>query len=99
MDIEKLSPVHPGEILKLEFLEPLGISQNKLALTMRVPADRVNAIVNGKRGITADTALRLAIALNTSPEFWMNMQCHYDLQTARLDSESAVKREVIPLIQ
>ena len=78
----KLEPVHPGEILFEEFLKPLGLSQNKLALDIRVPARRINEIVLGKRRITSDTALRLARYFNMSPEFWLGLQMDYDLDMA-----------------
>jgi addiction module HigA family antidote len=72
-------PTHPGEILLDEFLNPMGITQYRLAQTISVPARRINEIVHGKRAITPDTALRLARALGTSDRFWMNLQSHYDL--------------------
>ena len=88
-----MSPLHPGEILFEEFLKPMGLSQNRLALDIRVPARRINEIVQGKRRITADTALRLAKYFDMSPQFWLGLQMDYDLDTAedklskRLDSE------------
>jgi len=92
-------PIHPGEILLEEFLKPLNISQNQMARAMHVPPDRINAIVNGKRRITADTALRLAIVLGTTPQFWMNLQSKYDLETT-LDKEGdLLEREISPLIE
>ena len=78
----KLEPIHPGEILFEEFLKPLGLSQNRLALDVRVPARRINEIVLGKRKITADTALRLAKYFNMSPEFWLGLQLDYELDVA-----------------
>ena len=78
----KLQPVHPGEVLQEEFLVPMGISQNRLALSVRVPARRINEIVLGRRGITADTALRLAKFFGTSARFWLGLQMDYDLDTA-----------------
>jgi len=78
----KLEPLHPGEILFEEFLKPLGLSQNKMALDIRVPARRINEIVLGKRRITADTALRLAKYFKMSPEFWLGLQLDYDLDMA-----------------
>jgi len=79
-----LHNVHPGEVLDQEFLQPLGVSQNALARTLGVPPRRINEIVLGKRGVTADTALRLSRAFGTSAEFWMNLQASYDLEkTAR----------------
>ena len=89
--------IHPGEVLLEEFMKPLGISQNALARQLRVPPDRINAIVGRKRVITADTALRLAIALNTTPEFWMNLQAHYDLEVARSRLQNKIIREVLPI--
>ena len=77
------APTHPGEILLTEFLEPLGISQYRIAKAIGVPPRRINEIVHGKRGITADTALRLARALGLSDMFFMNMQAHYDAEVAR----------------
>lgn len=77
---KKLAPVHPGEILMEEFLEPMGISQYKLAKNINVPPRRINEIVHGKRAITADTALRLAKFFDTSAQFWLNLQSHYDLE-------------------
>jgi antitoxin HigA-1 len=78
-----LPPVHPGWILKEEFTNPFGLSANALARALRVPANRISAIVNADRGVTADTALRLAKALGTTPDFWLNLQKQYDLDIAR----------------
>lgn len=94
---EKLQPVHPGEILLEEFLIPLGISQNQLALAIRVPARRINEIVHGKRRVTADTALRLVRYFKMSPQFWLGLQMDYDLDLAedllgeRLVQEVAIR--------
>lgn len=74
-----LPPIHPGEILQTEFLEPLGLSQNRLAREIGVPPRRINEIVNGKRGITADTALRLSRFFGTTAQLWLNLQSHYEL--------------------
>ncbi len=79
---KKMAPLHPGEILLEEFLKPLGLSQNRLALDIRVPARRINEIVLGKRRITADTALRLARYFDMSPKFWLGLQMDYDLDVA-----------------
>jgi addiction module HigA family antidote len=79
----KLKPVHPGEILQEEFLTSLGVSQYRLANDIGVPPRRINEIVLGKRGITADTALRLGRYFGTSPQFWMNLQARYDLEMQR----------------
>ena len=81
--METLNNIHPGEVLLEEFLNPLGISQNRLARAMGVPPRRINEIVHGKRAITADTALRLAAALGTSEKFWLGLQADYDLDNAR----------------
>jgi len=78
-----LDPIPPGEILREEFMRPLGISINALARALAVPPNRIGAIVNGTRAITADTALRLSLYFGNSPEFWMNLQAHYDLKMAR----------------
>lgn len=81
--IDKLPPIHPGEILAEEFLSPLGVTQHKLAVLIRVPPRRINEIVHGKRAITADTALRLARFFGTSDQFWVNLQASYDLERER----------------
>lgn len=80
-----LTPVHPGEVLKEEFMVPLGISANALARAIRVPPNRIAAIVNGTRGVSANTALRLAKVFGTTPNFWLNLQNAYDLDTAQSD--------------
>jgi addiction module HigA family antidote len=80
--------VHPGEILREEFLLPLQISANRLATSLGVPANRVSAIINGERAITADTAILFGKAFNTSPEFWINLQARYDLDLARAQVSS-----------
>lgn len=77
-----LAPVHPGEILRADFLEEFGITQNKLAVSIKVPPRRINEIVHGKRAVTADTALRLARFFGTSAQFWLNLQARYDLDLA-----------------
>ena len=83
MSAKKSPPVHPGEILELEYLEPFGISQYRLAKDIGVPPRRINEIVKGKRSITANTALRLARYFSTSERFWLNLQTHYDLEAER----------------
>lgn len=87
---------HPGEVLSEEFLKPLGMSVNALAIALRVPATRIGAIVKGERSVTADTALRLARFFGTSPEFWMNLQAMHDLTKTRLESGVAIERDVRP---
>jgi addiction module HigA family antidote len=94
---KSLAPVHPGEILQKEFLEPLGISQNKLAMALHVPTRRINEIVLGKRGITADTALRLARYFRMSPQFWLGLQMDYELDTVEDAIEDRIKEEIRPM--
>jgi antitoxin HigA-1 len=94
---KKLKPIHPGEQLREEFMKPYGLSMNKLALDLRVPVTRIAEIVNEWRGITADTALRLARYFNTTPQFWMNMQLHYELQLAEDELAAKIARDVRPL--
>ncbi len=94
---KELAPVHPGEILQKEFLEPMGISQNKLAMALHVPARRINEIVLGKRGITADTALRLARYFGMSPQFWLGLQMDYELDVAEDAVEERIEREIQPM--
>ena len=91
---EKLAPVHPGEVLLEEFLKPMGISQNHLAMKMSVPARRINEIVLGKRRITADTALRLAQYFDTSAKFWLGLQMDYDLDVAADELGERLEHEV-----
>ena len=85
---------HPGQMLREEFLVPLGLSQNALALRIRVPATRIGDIVKGKRAITPDTALRLARFFGNSPEFWLNLQQMHDLSKARLELKKVIERDV-----
>jgi addiction module HigA family antidote len=88
---------HPGEMLLQEFLIPLSISQNQLALDIRVPATRIGQIVKGNRSVTSDTALRLSRYFGNSPEFWLNLQQMYDLSKARQESAARIHEEVRPL--
>jgi len=92
----KLKPVTPGEILLEEFMDPLGISQNKLARDLDVPVGRISDIVQGKRAITPDTALRLAVFFKMSPEFWMNLQIRFDLKIAKENLLPKIERTVRP---
>lgn len=93
-----LAPVHPGEILREDFLKPLGLSANKLALELHVPATRIGEIVNERRRITAETALRLARYFKTNPEFWLNLQNFYDLECERRAGKvSEIERQVQPV--
>ena len=91
-----LPNIHPGEILLEEFMKPLGLSQTRLALAMRVPQARISAIVNGKRSITADTAVRLGFFFGNTPDFWLNLQKKYELVALEKDIPR-IKREVISL--
>jgi antitoxin HigA-1 len=93
----RIAPVHPGEILLEEFLNPLGISQYRLAKEMNVYPRKINEIVHGKRSVTADTALRLSRYFGTSAELWMNLQALYDLETTRDAIEDRLEEEVHPL--
>ena len=88
--------VHPGEVLSEEFLKPLGLSANALALALRVPATRIGAIIKAERAVTADTALRLARFFGTSPEFWLNLQGLHDLTKTLRESGAAIERDVRP---
>jgi antitoxin HigA-1 len=93
-----MEPVHPGEILREDFLKPLGLTVNKLALELHVPATRVAEIVHGRRRVTADTALRLARYFKTNPEFWLNLQNFYDLEVSRRsDAGSKIDVQVQPV--
>jgi antitoxin HigA-1 len=93
---KRLPPIHPGEILREDFMVPLGISMNKLALNLRVPVTRIAEIVHERRGVTPDTALRLGRYFNTSARFWLNAQAAYDLEVAQDELQGAVEREVQP---
>ena len=90
----KHKPVHPGEILRYEFLEPLGITMYRLAKDTGMPADRVGRLVKGTRAFTGDTALRLARYFGTTPAFWMNLQARYDLDTAASEVGKLIERKV-----
>lgn len=98
MTAKKLNPIHPGEVLREEFIEPMGMSQREFAVKIGVTHTRLNQIVNENRSITADTALRLSKALGTTPEFWMNLQSRYDLDQTRDASGEQIEREVSPLL-
>jgi addiction module HigA family antidote len=97
MKTNKLPPIHPGEILWEEFMKPHSLSQNALARALNVPPRRINEIVLEKRGVTADTALRLARYFGTSAEMWTGLQADYDLRLARYKRERKIAREVHPL--
>ena len=93
---KKLQPVHPGEILSEDYLKPLSLSMNRLALDLRVPVTRIAELVHGRRAITPDTALRLARYFNTTPAFWLNLQSKFDLDVAEDAILPIVRREVRP---
>ena len=93
---KKLPPIHPGEILREEFLKPLNMSVNQLAKALAVDAARLNEIVRERRGITADSALRLGRYFNMTPEFWMNLQKRYELEVARDAKQKDIERAVRP---
>jgi addiction module HigA family antidote len=91
-----LPPIHPGEILREELMVPLGLSINGLARALRVPVTRIGDIVHERRGISADTALRLARYFGSTPQFWLNLQSHYDLQIAEREARAEIERDVHP---
>lgn len=93
---ERSVPIHPGEFLREDFLAPLGLSANALALALRVPVTRISEILRERRGITADTALRLARYFGTTPDFWMKMQMSYDLTLASRESKKRIESEIFP---
>lgn len=93
---KKMPPIHPGETLREDFMKPLGLTANRLAINLRVPAARVGEIVNGRRAITADTALRLARYFGNSPQFWLNLQANYDLERAEDEVGHRIADEIKP---
>ena len=93
---KKLEPISPGEILLKEFMKPMGISQNKLSRDIDVPPTRIFDIIHAKRGITTDTALRLAAYFGTTPEFWLNLQTRYDLKLAKENIWPDIERSIRP---
>ena len=94
--MNKMRAIHPGEILREEFLEPLGLSAHALSQALRVPAPRMNDIVRERRAVTPDTALRLARHFGTTAQFWLNLQASYDLKIAMRDSGAKIMKEVEP---
>ncbi len=96
MKEKRLPPVHPGEILLENFLKPLNLSQNRLAIEISVPARRINEIVHGNRRVTADTAMRLSRYFGMTPQYWMGLQADYDLDSAQDKLEEKIKKEVRP---
>ena len=95
----KMRPIHPGESLREEYMTPLGLSANALAHALGVTPARINDIARQRRGITADTALRLARYFGTTPGFWINLQAHYDLSISRRQAEEKIKRDVRPMAE
>jgi addiction module HigA family antidote len=93
---KRMSPVHPGEILRELYLDPLGISQNELARRLNVSPRRINEIVNGRRSVTADTAMRLARFFRMTPQYWMGLQADYDLEMVQDELEKKIEAEVTP---
>lgn len=94
MAARKMAPIHPGEVLQADFLDPLGVSQYRLAQDISVPARRINEIVHGKRAVSADTALRLARYFGTSERFWLNLQARFDLEQQRDVLGARLEKEV-----
>ena len=94
--VPRLAPVHPGDILKHEFLDPLGMSVYALAAALKVPRTRLNDIVRGRRSVTAETALRLSRFFGTTPRFWLNLQCAYDLSIVAAARGQEIHQEVAP---
>lgn len=94
---KRMVPLHPGEMLREEFMEPLGLSANAVALAIRVPTTRIAEILKGRRGITADTALRLGRYFRMTPEYWLGLQIDYDLDLAMDALEHEIERDVLPL--
>ncbi|HCW76642.1 MAG TPA: addiction module antidote protein, HigA family [Candidatus Marinimicrobia bacterium] len=97
MGVKKLSPIHPGEVLFEEFMKPLDISQNQLGRDLKVSPRRINEIVNGKRSITADTALRLSMYFGNSASFWLGLQMDYDLDVTSDAMAAKIQHEVLQL--
>ncbi len=95
----KLKPIHPGEILREEFMIPFGLNPNKLAIALRVAPPNVYEIVNEERGISSEMALRLGRFFSTTPEFWINLQAHYDLSVSRQAVEKKINRDVHPMTE
>ncbi|HEY6229962.1 MAG TPA: HigA family addiction module antitoxin [Pyrinomonadaceae bacterium] len=92
----RMPPVHPGEILREDLMKPLGLTMTRLARDLKIPVNRVSEIVNGRRAINADTALRLSRYFGNTPEFWINLQAAYDLRLTIHSSASRIEREVRP---
>ena len=97
MATNKMRPIHPGEILREEYLAPLGMTPHALAMELRVPAPRINDVVRERRGVTVDTALRLSRYFDTTAQFWMNLQSSYDLKIAEREVGGKIEREIHPM--
>jgi len=95
--MNKMRPIHPGEVLREEFLMPHGLSANALAQALRVPAPRINDIARERRGVSPDTALRLARFFGTTPQFWLNLQASYELKIAMQEAGTRIERDIVPL--
>jgi addiction module HigA family antidote len=93
----KMRPIHPGEILREEYLLPLGMSANALAIELRIPSPRINEVVRERRGITSDTALRLARFFSTTPQFWLNLQTSFDLRQTEIQVGNKIEHEINPM--
>ena len=99
MATNKMRPIHPGEILREEFLIPLGMSANALAMALHVPAPRINDVVRERRAVTPDTALRLARYFDTTAQFWLNLQSSFDLRQTEIKAGGRIAKEVHPMVQ
>ena len=95
--VNKMRPIHPGEILREEFLIPMSLNAHALAMALRLPAPRINDIVRERRGVSADTVLRLARYFGTSAEFWLGLQADFDLKTASKAAGKTIEREIEPM--
>ena len=98
MPINRMRPIHPGEVLREEFLKPLGLSANALSVALRVSAPRINDIVREKRRVSVETAMRLARFFNTTAQFWLNLQTAHDLRTAETKLRTRIEQEVSPMM-
>jgi len=97
--VNAMRPIHPGEILREEFMVPMGLSASALSIALRVPAPRINDVVRERRAISADTALRLARYFGTSAEFWLGLQSDYDMKIALTENGERIKQDVSPMVQ
>ncbi len=97
MSKNNMRPIHPGEILREEYLVPMGVTANALSIELRVPAPRINDLIRERRGVSPDTALRLARFFNTTPQFWLNLQTSFDLKQAEIEVGEKIAREIHPM--